>query len=262
MRKLLITLVVLAGLLVGADFGLAAATEYQVSKQLRDELVLDADPSVHIRGFPFLTQAVSGRYDEIDLAATGVDVGPLDDVGVEATLYEVDASLTDLMSGPPESVSAEEADGRVRVLDTDLGRAIGIDDLRLQPAEDEEVEEALGSDTVTESDDDARAAVRMVATTDLAGTRTEVIIIALLELADGVVRVTPTDVRLATDRIGEVSLPKPLREPVLAAFTMEVEPGGLPFTITASAVYVETGSLIVEGTAEDVTFRQAGTGIG
>ncbi len=262
MRKVVITLVVLVGLLVAADFGAAAAAEYQVSKQLRDELTLTTDPSVRIRGIPFLTQAVTGRYGEIDVQAYGLDAGPLTNVTVEATLYDVDAPLSDLVSGSLASVHADEVDGRARVHDTDLGRAIGIDDLRLHPVSDEEVEEALGSDAVTESDDDASAAVRMVATTNLVGEQTEVIVIALLELSEGVVQVTPTDVRLGNQEIGEVSLPKVIREPLLAAFTMQVDPGRLPFTVTPTAVYVEMGSLVVEGTAQDVTFRQAGTGAG
>lgn len=262
MRKVVITLVVLVGLLVATDFGAAAAAEYQVSKQLRDELSLTADPPVRIRGIPFLTQAVAGHYGEIEVGAIGLDVGPLTDVTVEATLYDVDAPLSELMSGSLDSVHADEVDGRARIHDTDLGRAIGIDDLRLHHASDEEVEEALGSGTVSESDDDARAAVRMVATTDLVGQRTEVIVIALLELSDGVVEVTPTDVRLATDEVGEVSLPKAIREPILSAFATQVDPGGLPFTVTPTAVYAEMGSLVVEGTAQDVSFRQAGTGVG
>ena len=262
MRKVVIVLVVLVGLLVATDFGVAASAEYRVSQQLRDEFSLTTDPSVHITGFPFLTQAAAGRYDEIEVVATGVNVGPLTEVAVEATLSVVDAPLSELMSGSLDSVQADAVDGRVRVHDTDLGRAIGIEDLRLQHASDEEVEEALGSGTVSKSDSDALAAVRMVATTDLVGVRTEVIVIALLELTERVVRVTPTDVRLATDEVGEVSLPEAIRKPILSAFTTQVDPGGLPFTVTPTAVYVETGSLIVEGTAQDVMFRQAGTGVG
>ena len=258
MRTLVITLLALTGLVVAVDFGAAAAAEYEVSELLRSELDLAADPSVRINGFPFLTQAVSGSYSEIDMQASGVTVGPLTDVGVEATLHDVTAPLTEVTSGLLGSAQAAAVDGRVRIRDADLGRAIGIEDLRLQPTSDEELDEALGSAAVSESDDDRRAAVRMVATIDITGQRVEVIVIGLLELADGRIRVTPTDVRFATDAIGEESLPASIRKPLLAAFTTEVDPGGLPFTVTPTAVYVETGSLLVEGTAQDVSLGQAG----
>ena len=262
MRKLVITLLVLTGLAVAVDFGAAAVVEYEMSEQLRSELELAADPSVRINGFPFLTQAVAGNYGEIEIQASGLTVGPLTDVGVEATLFDVTAPLAEVTSGMLGSAQAAVVDGRVRIRDSDLGRAIGIEDLRLQPASDEEVEEALGSTAVSESDDDTRAAVRMVATTDVTGQRGEVIIIGLLELTDGVIRVTPTDIRFSTDAAGEESLPALIREPLLAAFTTEVDPGGLPFTVTPTAVYVEIGSLLVEGTAQDVSLGQAGVDTG
>lgn len=262
MRRVVITLLALAGLVVAVDFGAAAVVEYEMSEQLRSELELAADPSVRINGFPFLTQAVAGTYSQIDMQASGLAVGPLTDVGVEATLYEVTAPLAEVTSGMLGSAQAAAVQGRVRIRDTDLGRAIGIEDLRLQPASDQEVEEALGSAAMSGSDDDRRAAVRMVATTDVTGERVEVVVIGLLELADGVIRVTPTDVRFATDAGGEESLPALIRAPLLAVLTTEIDPGGLPFTVTPTAVSVETGSLLVVGTAQDVSLGQAGVDIG
>lgn len=262
MKKLLITLLVLAGLAVTADFGTAAYAEYQVAKQLRTEFSLAEDPSVRINGFPFLTQALSGHYRNIDMSATGLGVGPLQHVTVEATMYDVEAPLDELTSGSMSSVQIDEADGRVRILDQDIGRSIGIEDLRITRASDEEVEEAMGPDTVSETDSDDRAAARITATTDLVGERTEVIVIALLELTDQTVRITPTDVRLATDNIDEFGLPAAFEEPLLDAFGTDVDPGGLPFTVTPTAVHVENGSIVVEGTADDVSLNQAGSGVG
>ncbi len=262
MRAVVITLLVLTGLVVAVDFGAAAAVEYRISEQLRSELELVTDPSVRINGFPFLTQAVSGNYSEIDMQASGLTVGPLTNVGVEATLYDVTAPLAEVTSGMLGSARAAAVDARVRIRDSDLGRAIGLEDLRLQPASDEEVEESLGSAAVSESDDDRRAAVRMVATIDVTGQRVEVIVIGLLELTDGVVWVTPADARFSTDGVGEESLPAPIREPLLDVLTTEVDPGGLPFTVTPTAICVQTGSLLVEGTAQDVSLGAVGVGIG
>lgn len=299
MRKLVVTILVLAGLIVAADFGTAAAAEYQIAKQLRSEFDLTRDPSVRINGFPFLTQALSGTYRNIDMQATGLPAGPLTDVAVEASMYDVEAALDELMSGSLSTVQIEEVEGRVRIKDTDIGRAIGIEDLRISRPSEKEIRKVIGpeeldgareragsdggsgfgSDTSSgsgsgngsgsgdsdssgsdESDGDTRAPVRLVATTDLVGEQTEVILIGTLELDGGVVRVEPADVRLATDEVGEFSLPSGFRKPVLDVFTRTIEPGELPFTVKPQSVNVQTGAVLVEGTAKDVSFSQAGLG--
>ncbi|MQA16517.1 MAG: DUF2993 domain-containing protein [Pseudonocardiaceae bacterium] len=303
MRKLVVAILMLAGLVTATDWGVAAAAEYQIAKQLRSEFDLPWDPSVRINGFPFLTQALSGTYRSIDMQATGLPVVPLTEVAVEATIYDVEAPLDKLMSGSLATVQIEEVDGRVQIKDTDIGRAIGIEDLRIsRPSEDEirkvigteeldGAKERAGSDTgsgfdsdsssddgsddsngsddnsgsgdsdgADESDDDTRAPVRLVATTDLVGEMTEVILIGMLELEGDVVRVEPDDVRLATDDVGEFSLPSSFRNPVLDVFSRTIDPGELPFTVEPESVDVQTGVIVVEGTTEDVSFSQAGLG--
>lgn len=280
MRKLVITVLVFVGLGVAADYGAAAAAEYQLAKQMRAELGLAADPSVRINGFPFLTQALLGHYSAIDMRAAGLSVGPLHDVALEATMREVDAPLSEVSSGDLSSVRAEEVDGRVRIKDKDLGRAIGIEDLRLQRASDEEIEKLLpagtlpgtdsgsdaGSDSGSGSGADARsddrAAVRMVATTDLAGERTEIIAIGLIELIGDQLQISIMDVRLARDDVGEVNLPQPIRQMMIQALSTDVKPGGLPFTVTPTSVWVEPGSLVIEGTVHNVSMSRVGIGVG
>jgi LmeA-like phospholipid-binding len=262
MRKLIIAVLVVVALAVAADFAAAAAAEYTVAKQLRQQLRLRSDPSVRINGFPFLTQALAGRYSAIDVQASGLSVDPLHDLDVEATLHDVHAPLSEVTSSDLHSVRAEKVDGRVRIKDSDLGRAIGIEDLRIQQPSDQEVQELLPAGTAAtgSSPPGTRAPVRMVATTDLAGQRTEIIGIGMIELTGGLVRITTSDVRLARDGVGEVELPRGTRQTLLKALSTSVKPGELPFAVTPTRVWVETGSLVVEGTANNVTMRQAGVG--
>ncbi|HEU0127049.1 MAG TPA: DUF2993 domain-containing protein, partial [Pseudonocardiaceae bacterium] len=70
------------------------------------------------------------------------------------------------------------------------------------------------------------------------------------------------DVRLARDEVGEVNLPRQIRQMLIQALSTEVEPGGLPFAATATRVWVEPGALVVQGTAKGVTMNQAGLGVG
>ena len=262
MQKLVIVVLVVVGLVVAADFGAAAVAEYQLAKQLREQFGLTSDPSVRINGFPFLTQALGSRYSAIDIRATGLSVDPLHDVAVEATLHDVDAPLPEVTSGNLQSVQAARVDGRVRIKDSDLGRAIGIEDLRIQQPSATEIKELLPAEIPSAGNaaPDNRAPVRLVATTDLAGQRTEIIGIGVIELNGDLGRITIMDVRLASDDVGAMSLPREIRQLLLTTLSTDVKPGGLPFIVRPTGVSVETGSLIVEGTANNVTMRQAGIG--
>jgi DUF2993 family protein len=256
-RKLVIAVVVVVALAVTADFGAAAAAEYTVGKQLRQQLELANDPSVRIDGFPFLTQAVAGRYASIDMRASGLSVDPLHDLEVEATLHDVVAPLSQVTSGSLQSVRAARVDGRVRIKDSDLGRAIGIEDLRLQQPSEQEIKDLLPAGNATgPSNRGNRAPVRIVATTDLAGQRTEIVGIGMIELTRDLVRITTSQVRLSRDGVGTAGLPRGIRQTLLKALSTDVKPGGLPFAVTPTRVWVENGSVVVEGTANDVILRQ------
>jgi hypothetical protein len=260
-RKLIITLLVIVALAIAADFGAAAAAEYTVAKQMRQQLGLASEPSVRINGFPFLTQAVAGQYTAIDLQASGVSADPLHDLDVAATLHDVDAPLTEVTSGDLHSVRAAKVDGRVRIKDTDLGRAIGIEDLRIQQPADQEIKELLPAGTPTsDSPRGNRAPIKMVATTDLAGQRTEVVALGVIELTKGVVRITASDVRLTGAGAGAMDLPRAVRQTLRNTLSTDVKTGGLPFAVTPTRIWVETGAIVVEGTAANVSMRPASAG--
>jgi hypothetical protein len=268
-RKLVIAVLVIVVLAVAADFGAAAVAEYTLAQQLRARLELPFDPAVRINGVPFLTQALAGRYSAIDIRATGLPVDPLRDVAVEATLYDVDAPLSEVTSGNLQSVQAVRVDGRVRIKDADLGRAIGIEDLRIQQPSDEEIKQLLPAGTPSPGQQpgsaaatDDRAAIRMVATTDLAGLRTEVIGVGLIELTGGVARITVLDMRLARDGVGTANLPGEIRRLLLKTLSTDVKTGGLPFAVTPTGISVQPGALVVEGTANNVSLGQAEIGAG
>ena len=83
MRKLLVTLVVLAALLLVADRVTVKVVDGVVANRLQTDGRLTVAPDVAIRGFPFLTQAISGVYDRTDvhvrdLTRNGLTVSRLD----------------------------------------------------------------------------------------------------------------------------------------------------------------------------------------
>lgn len=73
--KATIGLVVLSGLLVGADRIAVGVAEDQAADQLVKTGYLSQRPQVSIEGFPFLTQALSMELDDVRLSADGLTVG-------------------------------------------------------------------------------------------------------------------------------------------------------------------------------------------
>ncbi|MBV9012734.1 MAG: DUF2993 domain-containing protein [Pseudonocardiales bacterium] len=248
MRKLIIVVLAVVVLAVAADFTAAAAAEHMVATQLRQQAGLPRDPSVRIDGFPFLTQALVGRYPAIDVRASGLSVQQLHDLDVEATLHDVDAPqiwrLSQVSSGNLQSVRVARVEGRVRITEADLGRVIGVDDLRIQQPP-----------SATDSASDTRAPIQLAATTHFAGQPLEVVGLGVIELTGDRVRITIHEVRSVQAGAGAVNLPPALRHALLTTLSTDVKPGTLPFAVTPTRVWVQTGSVVVEGRATDVTLR-------
>ncbi|MFB7665064.1 DUF2993 domain-containing protein [Kitasatospora sp. NPDC056138] len=72
--KLIIGLVALVGLLVGADRIAVGVAQDEAADKLAGSGVISGRPTVRIDGFPFLTQAVAGRFDSVRLSGEGVTV--------------------------------------------------------------------------------------------------------------------------------------------------------------------------------------------
>jgi len=82
MRRWIVVTVVIVGLLVLADRLGVAAADRTVAARIQTDQGLQQRPDVSIHGFPFLTQALAGRYGDVTLTLhdfhhTGVPVRTL-----------------------------------------------------------------------------------------------------------------------------------------------------------------------------------------
>ena len=75
MRRLVIGVIVLIGLLVAADRVGNVIAEHTVAKTVQDSQHLAHKPDVDIAGFPFLTQLVAGKFDKVTLRDHDVTTG-------------------------------------------------------------------------------------------------------------------------------------------------------------------------------------------
>jgi LmeA-like phospholipid-binding len=115
MRKLLIGVAALAVLLVAGDRIAVAVAENQISDKLASAYGLSAKPGVSIAGFPFLTQVVTGDYQQIDVSAGRVraDGATLRDLNVRLT--GVHASVSQVLGSGSSMVTADHAAGSAMI---------------------------------------------------------------------------------------------------------------------------------------------------
>lgn len=135
MRRLLVVLLVGLVLLVALDRVAAALAERAVAAQVRATGALAADPAVSIGGFPFLTQALRGRYDRVQVSASGLR-GEQGVTAFRADLAGVHVPLTAALSGRVDQVPVDRVQARVVLGYRGLEQRIGERRLRLAPAGD------------------------------------------------------------------------------------------------------------------------------
>jgi hypothetical protein len=272
-RRWIIVLVVVVGLLVGADFGLAAFAEHEISQKAHDQLGLTQDPSVTIHGFPFTTQALGGDYSHITVYAAGVPVpsAQLKDVEINAELTDVKAPLSDLMAGRVNAITIGKLEAEVTIKATDINGISPLDNvknLRIEPSSEEYVRTGKDSTattttptTTTDANGDATtdsssAGIRISGDVQIAGQQVEIFCFAMIQLDGTKIQIIPTRLQFGNDKKTTV-VPAEVQKVLLPNFRGTISTGGLPFQVTPTAVRVNSGSVTIKGTAKDVTFSGA-----
>ncbi|HEX6967401.1 MAG TPA: DUF2993 domain-containing protein [Micromonosporaceae bacterium] len=229
-------LVVSAALLVVADRAAVAVAERTVADRVRQEA---ADrraevslPQVRVAGFPFLTQVLAGRYEEIHIrireltTTTAGGPGRITDLNIEAR--NVAASVASLRTGAGQVVAASVTGTGVIPYGS--------------------VEQLIGRPDVRLAERDGKLAV--TAPLDVLGQR-----LTVRGTAD--VLVEAGEVRLRFDELTADGLPPTAAaQALLAVFAEEISVdipmGGLPFELTVEQVRVLPAGLAVTATGRDV----------
>lgn len=230
MRKtLLAVLVLLVVLAIAADRVGHRVAQNEIAKEVAAQYGMDHDPKVTIKGFPFLTQVLEGRYKEIDL-----DVGDVTERGVRLTgttiaLTDVTAPLSDALHGDTAGVVAGTVASTATVAYSEVnkeapsGMKVSAQGSALQ---------VRGPVTV------------MTVTREVTATVT-------VQAAGRSVRVVPQAVDTGSGQV-PIGL-------VRQAFTFSVPVRGLPADAQISAVDVQPSGLRVSATAQDVKLSSLST---
>jgi hypothetical protein len=126
-RALLVVLVLVLGLALLADRVAEGFAEDQVAEQVADKGGLAGVPDVEIAGFPFLTQAVGGRYDDVRISLTAEQLGQPEGTRADVVLHGVEVPLSSVLSGSVREVPVERIDGTATLSYALLSAQLGSD---------------------------------------------------------------------------------------------------------------------------------------
>lgn len=229
MKRLLITLVVLLGLLVAVDRVTVGMADQKVAQQIARQGRLAGDPSVDIAGFPFLTQAVAGRYDDIRIALTAHDLGQPDGTQANVSLQGVHVALSDALSGSVSSIPVDRVDGTAT-----LSYAL----LAAQ----------LGGDTTLRREGDG---LRITKTVTVLGQRLPLTAAGTVRLAGNTLAIDVRDVAGAG-----VQIPRALVSRVSHLLDLSYKIPALPFGLTLTGARVDDAGAVVTVAAHDTVLHR------
>ena len=113
--RALVVLGVLVAVLLGvgflADRAVERWAEGYVADQLTEQAGLAGTPDVDVRGFPFLTQALEGRYDDVRISLTADELGQPAGTRADVRLTGVQVPLSNVLSGDVQEVPVDRIDG-------------------------------------------------------------------------------------------------------------------------------------------------------
>jgi hypothetical protein len=126
-KVLLVLLVLLLGAVVVADRVGVGIAEERVAQQIAERGGLSGTPDVDITGFPFLTQAVSGRYTDVRVSLTAEQLGQPAGTRAQVSLRGVRIPLSDVLSGSVQEVPVDRVDGTATLPYALLAEQLGGD---------------------------------------------------------------------------------------------------------------------------------------
>jgi hypothetical protein len=233
MRRLLFRIVVigviaLAVLFVVGDRLAVQAANHAIAVKARNAAQLAETPSVSIKGFPFLTQAASGRYDKIKITAHGIRRGGVRIDTIHAEFNGVHVSLSDALAGKVSAVPIDKGTGDLLITYADLseylkGRSI----------------------TITPSGNDLSVNARIA----LAGRTVAASGTYQVGLSGRKLVLSPVGSSLTVDGS---PVPAATLAAVTTALTVQIDTGVLPFGLGVTTVHVVPTGLQVVATATGI----------
>jgi len=225
MKKLWITLACLVVIIIGLDRVGVVVTNLALEGALRDKLLLQSKPKVRVHGIPFLTQVLGGKYNDIEVDASGLQAQKMHNLSVKVKLRGVHVSITDLGKWDFSTIPIDHTTAEITVPYNSLEAASGIDGITLK---------ADGNQ------------LDFTAPLSAAGTTIDVTGKAHPSISHGALLLNPSDVTAAGTQI-------PAEE--VAAFNAPISIADLPFGLKLTGVHVTSDGLLGDANVDDVVIR-------
>lgn len=229
MRRLLVVLVVLLALLAVADRVGVLVADRVLASQVQDQLALDQTPHMSIRGIPFLTQAVGGKYGDVRVQLPDVDAGALENIAVDARLRGVHVPLSAVVRRQVDQVPVDRISGTLTVRYDELARASGISGLRI----------------VRDGD-----SLKLTGSVRVLGRQ-------LNASAVGRVEVRGNDLAINAEQaeVAGVPVPQVALDAAARLLSFKVSPTNLPLSLRITSVDIGEDALFVSAVSDDVVLR-------
>jgi len=126
-RALVVVALLLLGLAALLDRVAVGVAEDRVATELAAKGDLRGAPDVDIAGFPFLTQAIGGRYDDVRISLTAAELGQPEGTRADLSLRGVHIPLSAALSGSVDTVPVDRIDGTATLSYSLLSAQLGED---------------------------------------------------------------------------------------------------------------------------------------
>jgi hypothetical protein len=125
MRKpILVLFGVVVVLLLALDRIGVLIADQQIAKRVKTAQDLPSSPGVSIKGFPFLTQVISGHYGQMDVTVRDVTRSGLTVDRVKVSAHGVSVPIRQVISGNLKEVPVDRADATVSIGFANLNKYI------------------------------------------------------------------------------------------------------------------------------------------
>jgi hypothetical protein len=224
MRKLVVFLILLAVVLGILDRVVVSGVEREIARQVEARYDLDSTPQVEVHGIPFLTQAISGKYQEITIKIGALRYDSVRVAGIDARLLGVNAQLNDLLASNAK-ITVDEVIGTV-VISKETIDARAPDGVKI---------EGTGEDTL-----------RVTGEIPVRNVRVPVTATMEFEVVRNGIRIRPREVKVG----GNLAVPNARQ---LISWTVPLR--NLPLDLKVTKVRSTPEGLAVEARAKDVPLK-------
>jgi hypothetical protein len=221
---LLVIVAVLLGIGLLADRAVERWAEGYVADQLTEQAGLQGTPEVDVRGFPFLTQALDGTYEDVRIALTADELGQPAGTTADVRLVGVHIPLSNVLSGDVQEVPVDRIEGTATL-------SYGL------------LSDELGGDSTLSRDGDG---LRVTKTVELLG-------YTLPLTASGTVGLDGDELVVDVERASGagVEIPDFLVDQASDLLDLRYQIPALPFGLQLTSVTTAVGGVVVQVEAAD-----------